>query len=127
MAQQTDNRVYCVNSDSSGGSKVVTKDSQRVTRKERENEVVQLLAEFKVPLPPKAIYRALKVKKGITFSYSTVGNILRRLRKDGEVMRCDKDALDQGEIKALPDAEKDRRTYYYLTNRGFDRAEELTE
>lgn len=89
--------------------------------KERERLVLEFLAEHGIPLPPKAIYRGLKVERDITFAYRTVQNILGRLNEEGHVMRVDKDALDEGRIRPLPEGETDRRTYYFITDEGRER------
>ena len=89
--------------------------------RQREDEVLDFLATHRIALPPKAIYRGLKVQRNITFSYRTVQNILKRLLEEGLVMRCDKDALDNGTIEPLPEDTTARRTYYFITEAGQDR------
>ncbi|GGL45106.1 hypothetical protein GCM10009037_30630 [Halarchaeum grantii] len=89
--------------------------------RDRENEVLDFLASHGIALPPKAIFRGLKVERSITFGYRTVQNILKRLLEAGLVMRCNKDALDQGEIQPLPEDASSRRSYYYITDEGRDR------
>lgn len=71
-----------------------------------------------------AIFRALKVKREITFEYRTTQDILRRLLDEGYVMRCNKEALNEGRIEPLPEDSDGRRTYYYLTEKGLDRVQE---
>jgi predicted transcriptional regulator len=107
--------------DNIDGTKSAPNDETGVPPKDREQMVLEFLAEHGFPLPPKAIYRGLRVKRNITFAYRTVQNILARLLEEGEVMRVDKDALDEGEIKPLPDEEAGRRTYYYITEKGLER------
>ena len=89
--------------------------------KERERTVLEFLDEHAIPLPPKAIYRGLKVERDITFAYRTVQNILARLDEEGQVMRVDKDALDEGRIEPLSEDATDRRTYYFITDEGRER------
>lgn len=89
--------------------------------KERERLVLEFLAEHGIPLPPKAIYRGLKVERNITFAYRTVQNILGRLNEEGQVMRVDKEALDEGRVEPLSEAESDQRTYYFITDEGRER------
>jgi len=93
-------------------------ESGDVPPSERERIVLEFLDEHGIALPPKAIYRGLKVQRNITFSYRTVQNILKRLRENGQVMRVDKDALDDGEVRPLPEDATDRRTYYFITDDG---------
>jgi DNA-binding MarR family transcriptional regulator len=90
----------------------------RMPPEEREDKVLNFLEDHGIALPPKAIYRGLKVQQDITFAYRTVQNILRRLNDEGYVMRCDKDALDEGRIERIPEDTADRRTYYFITDEG---------
>jgi DNA-binding MarR family transcriptional regulator len=92
--------------------------------REREDKVLKFIEEHGIALPPKAIYRGLKVQEDITFSYRTVQNILSRLNEKGLVMRCDKNELDDGRIVKLPDDAAGRRTYYFITEEGRTRLEE---
>ena len=89
--------------------------------RERERIVLEFLDEHGIPLPPKVIYRGLKIERNITFSYRTVQNILSRLIDEGEVMRVDKGELDQGRIRQLPKENNERRTYYFITDEGRER------
>jgi hypothetical protein len=89
--------------------------------KDREDQVLNFFVEHGFPLPPKALYRALKVTEEITYGYRTVQNILGRLHDDGFLMRLDKDELDKGRIVPLADDQSNRRTYYFITDKGRDR------
>jgi|GEM_PF-3989143 len=89
--------------------------------REREDKVLKFLEKHGIALPPKAIYRGLKVQEDITFSYRTVQNIVSRLNDEGYLMRCDKDELDEGRIVELPDDVAGRRTYYFITEEGRER------
>lgn len=92
-----------------------------VPPRERERVLLEFIDEHGLPLPPKVIFRGLKVQRNITFSHRTVENILRRLRESGEVMRVEKDELDEGRIRPLPDDAEARRTYYFITDKGRER------
>lgn len=96
-------------------------DGENVPRDDREDLLLSYLAEKNIALPPAAVYRGLKREYRITFSYRTTQRILQALGEEGYVVRCDKDALDRGEIKPLPDDEEDRRTYYFITEKGRER------
>lgn len=81
------------------------------------------MAEKGVALPPMAIFRGLKLEYSIPFTYVTTQRILSDLMDEGYVVRCDKDALDEGRIEPLPDDAEDRRTYYFITDTGRARIE----
>lgn len=121
MTQYSSNRYQSDNSDGDIGQE--TKDG-RMPPREREDKVLKFIEEHEIALPPKAIYRGLKVQEDITFSYRTVQNILSRMNERGLVMRCDKDELDDGRIVKLPDDASGRRTYYFITKDGRTRLEE---
>jgi len=106
-----------------GGSNTKDCEVETMPPEAREDKVLQFFVDHGFPLPPKALYRALKVSEGITFSYSTVQNILSRLLEEGYVCRLDKDKLDEGIIEPISESESGRRTYYYITEKGRDRVE----
>lgn len=108
-------------SDKSGVDNNADANGEDVPPEERREVVLDFLAEHDLPLPPKAIYRGLKLQRNITFSYRTIQNILSELLEDGYVIRCDKDALDDGRIAPVDDSKTQRRTYYYLTDKGRER------
>lgn len=117
----TPNCTNCNETDKSGAGKTTASNSGTMPVREREDVVLRFVYEHGIALPPKAIYRGLKLRQNITFSYRTVQNILSRLNNSGEMMRCDKEALDEGRIEPLPDCAKNRRTYYYITEAGIER------
>ncbi len=90
----------------------------------RENAVLAFLLDHGFAMPPAVIYRGMKATENIHFSKRTVENILKRMHERGYVMRCDKDALNEGRIKPLPEDAEDRRTYYYVTDAGTRRLAE---
>lgn len=96
-------------------------DHRTVPPADRERIVLEFIDEHGIALPPKAIYRGLKVQRNIPFSYRTVQNILKRLNEEGQVMRMDKDALDEGELRPLPEDASGRRTYYFISDKGRER------
>jgi len=109
--------------DESGASNSSQSDKESMPPKDREDMILQFFVDHGFPLPPKALYRALKVSENITFAYRTTQNILQRLLEEGYVMRLDKDKLDNGVIEPLPEGEEGRRTYYYITEKGRRRLE----
>jgi predicted transcriptional regulator len=106
------------NSENSGANIMAPENSGCMPTEEREDAILQFFVEHGIPLPPKALYRGLKVQQNVTFSYRTVQNILGRLNDEGMVVRCDKEALDDGRIEPVPEGENGRRTYYFITEEG---------
>ena len=104
-----------------GENKSFTRKSACVPASDREDAVLEFIDRHDIALPPKAIFRGMKREIEITFSYRTVQNILSRLTESGYVVRCDKSALDEGEIQPLDDDDSDRRTYYFITETGRER------
>ncbi len=121
MDEQGSDRANTSKNREFGGSNTKGDEAEDMPPEAREDKVLQFFVDHGFPLPPKALYRALKVSEGITFSYSTVQNILRRLLEDGYVCRLDKDKLDEGILEPLPEGESGRRTYYFITEEGRER------
>jgi len=123
MDEQTSDKFNTSKNGEFGGSNTKDAEAEDMPPEAREDKVLQFFVDHGFPLPPKALYRALKVSEGITFSYSTVQNILSRLLEEGYVCRLDKDKLDEGILEPLPEGESGRRTYYYITEEGRERLE----
>jgi len=121
MVQDTPNTGSKSHSDEFGGSNSPQNEYADMPAEEREDKVLMFFVEHGFPLPPKALFRALKVTEDITFAYRTTQNILERLLEEGYVARLDKDKLDEGIIEPLAEDESDRRTYYFITEKGRDR------
>jgi len=113
--------AYCNGTGKSGGNKPLTTDGSGMPADEREDTILRFLEQHGIPLPPAVIFRGLKIQENITFAYRTVQDILKRLNEQGLVMRCSKEALDEGRIEKLPDDETGRRTYYFITEEGKSR------
>ena len=96
-------------------------DEDIVTRRDREDLVLEFFVEQDIALPPAAVYRGLKRHYRITFTYKTTRRIMRDLAKEDFLMRCDSAALDDGRMEPLPDDAEDRRTYYFITDQGRER------
>jgi len=121
MGEETSDNPNTSENGESGASNTKDREAEDMPPEAREDKVLQFFVDHGFPLPPKALYRALKVSEGITFSYSTVQNILSRLLEDGYVCRLDKDKLDDGIIEPIPESESGRRTYYFITEKGRER------
>lgn len=92
--------------------------------RDREDALLAFLQSHGFPMTPKTIYRGMKIEQGITFAYRTVQDMLSRLEKQGYVMRCDKEALDEGRIEPIPEDASARRAPYFITEAGRERLEE---
>lgn len=102
---------------------MVEKDPDDMTKRERKEVVLRFMAEHGLALPPRAIYRNLKVNHSITFQPKTVENYLDEFLEDGLVSRVDPKALDDGRISELRE-DADRRAYYIVTADGIKWLEE---
>jgi len=123
MDERTSEQTNTSKKEQFGGSNTGAAEAENMPPEAREDKVLEFFVEHGFPLPPKALYRAMKISEGITFSYSTVQNILGRLLEDGYVCRLDKDKLDDGILEPLPDDESGRRTYYFVTEKGRSRVQ----
>jgi DNA-binding MarR family transcriptional regulator len=118
MNVQTRESACCNKAGKFGGNKPLTVDGSGMPPREREDALLRFLDSHGIPLPPKAIYRGMKIQEDITFAYRTVQEMLKRLNEEGYVMRCDKEALDDGRIEPVPEDKSGRRTYYFITEKG---------
>jgi len=123
MDVETSERTNTSKNGKFGGSNTQANKAENMPPEDREDEVLQFFVDHGFPLPPKALYRAMKVSENITFGYSTVQNILSRLLEDGYVYRLDKDKLDKGILEPIPEDETGRRTYYFISEKGRERLE----
>jgi len=98
-------------------------DGGYVPAEDRREETLEFLADHQIPLPPKAIYRAMKVERNINFSYRTVQNILSELSESGLVAKVDMKELDDGNLVEMDDDANSSRAYYMITNQGVALAE----
>jgi len=103
--------------------KVAAGDGGYVPAEDRREETLDFLADHQIPLPPKAVYRAMKIERNINFSYRTVQNILSELSKSGLVAKVDMKELDDGNLVELDEDESSTRAYYMITNQGVALAE----
>ena len=105
------------------GNKSTASDGGYVPAEDRREETLDFLADHQIPLPPKAIYRAMKVERGINFSYRTVQNILSELSQSGLVAKVDMKELDDGNLVEMDEDASTSRAYYMITNQGVALAE----
>ena len=72
-----------------------------MTYQARRKVVLSFLKEHGLALKPAVLYRNLKFNHRITFSESTVRNILDDLVEEGEVVRVEPKALVAGQLVEL--------------------------
>lgn len=94
-----------------------------MTKEDRRLQVLQFLAEYGLALPPRAIYRNLRLHYNITFGYSSVNNYLDAFVDEGLCDRVDPSKLEDRELVSMPPGKKNR-AYYIITEEG---KEELTD
>ncbi len=83
--------------------------------------VLIFLHQHGLPLPPVVIHRGLQVENTLAPSHRTIMRILDELTENGEIMRCDLDALDDGRIEPLAPGEDPDRAWYFITDAGRER------
>jgi len=88
-------------------------------KQERKRLVLTFLAETRLALPPKALFRNLRLQENATFSEKSLNNYLAELDAEGFVRRVDPEAIEQRNIIEVGD---DERGYYLITEAGVEEA-----
>jgi len=104
-----------IKSQSIGENIVSAPDESDMVKSERKELVLQFMEEHPLALPPVLIYRNLRLHRSLRVGKETVKNYLTELEEEGLVLRIDKQALDDGEIK---EADADDRAYYIINDKG---------
>ncbi|SDJ32917.1 hypothetical protein SAMN05216226_102153 [Halovenus aranensis] len=91
-----------------------------MAKEDRQQQVLQFLAEYDLALPPRAIYRNLRLHYNITFGYSSVDNYLDEFVEEGLCDRVDPEKLEERELVSLPSG-RTHRAYYIITEKGRDK------
>ena len=104
-----------------GGLKLSNQGSTIMPKPEREKGVLAPLDEIGEPLPPKLVYRILRVR-GATFGRRSVMRYCSELAERGQLVRIDPDGMDEGELRVADDPGK--RAYYMITDAGRARVDE---
>lgn len=91
-------------------------------KEERRQVVLSFLNEHPLALPPKIIYRNLRLHRQITFSEDSVENYLEEFVEEGLVDRIEKEPLDDGRIEQADDDYS--RAYYLITDEGRNYADD---
>jgi len=90
-------------------------ESETVGKRERKRLVLAFLAETRLALPPKALFRNLRLRENATFSEKSLNNYLAELEAAGLVTRVDPEAL---EARSVCEVGADERAYYLVTEAG---------
>jgi len=88
-------------------------------KRERKELVLTFLSETRLALPPKVIFRNLRLKHNATFSEKSLNNYLSELEAQDFITRVDPEALEQ---RTVSDVGPDDRGYYLITESGLDEA-----
>lgn len=93
-------------------------DSSGMTKEDRRQLLLEFMVEYDLALPPRAIYRNLRYKRHITFSYSSILNYLEEFVEEGLVRRIEPEPLAS---RDLVDATSEKtRAYYIITEKGME-------
>jgi predicted transcriptional regulator len=104
-----------INSHPIGENIVSAPDESDMVKSERKELVLRFMEKNSLALPPILVYRNLRLHRSLRVGKETVKNYLTELKEEGLVLRIDKQALDDGEIK---EAEPDDRAYYIINDKG---------
>jgi len=88
-------------------------------KRERKRLVLSFLAETRLALPPKALFRNLRLQENATFSEKSLNNYLAELEAGGFVKRVDPEAIEERTIREV---DVDERGYYLITGDGVEEA-----
>ncbi|MBX0296671.1 hypothetical protein [Haloarcula nitratireducens] len=94
-----------------------------MVKSERKDLILQFMGEYPLAMPPVLIYRNLRLHRNLRVGKETVKNYLQELVEEGLVLRIDKNALDDGEIR---EADPDDRAYYIISEEGKDEIEDTS-
>jgi DNA-binding PadR family transcriptional regulator len=86
-------------------------------KQERKQLVLKFLSDAGLALPPKVLFRNLRLRENATFSEKSLNNYLTELEADGLVKRVDPAALTDRNISAVG---ADERGYYLITESGLN-------
>lgn len=89
-------------------------------KRERKRLVLAFLAETRLALPPKVLFRNLRLQENATFSEKSLNNYLAELEADGLVTRVDPEAIEERTIREL---DADERGYYLISEQGVEQTD----
>lgn len=99
------------------GDRVLGRNPSNMGKEDRKRLVLEFMEEYPLALPPRAIYRNMKLLWSVTFSWRSTQTYLDEFEDEGLVMRVEKGPLDDGEVV---EASEDSRAYYLITDAGRD-------
>lgn len=88
-----------------------------MTKEERRLLVATFLEEYGLALPPKAIYRNLRLEYKVTFSLSTLRTYLEELAEQGLIRRVEPEDIEEGKLINIPLASS-KKSYYIICDQG---------
>jgi hypothetical protein len=88
-----------------------------VPKEERQQLVLNFMARHELALPPRAIFRNLRLQHNATFARRSLVNYLDELVDDGLLMRVQPEKLEDREIVAANGS-----GYYLITDAGYESA-----
>jgi len=95
----------------------------RMPPEQRRELVLSFMAEHGLALKPAAIYRNMRLHHRISFTDTTVQNILSDLTESGDLQRVDPSQLAERELAEVTGA---GRGAYIVTEAGRERAQSLS-
>lgn len=87
-----------------------------MSREDRVDLVLRFMADHELALPPRVIYRNLRLHWNATFGYSSMKNYLRQLVTDGYLRRVHPERLEDRALDEVDDG--DQKAYYIITEEG---------
>lgn len=92
-------------------------DNGIMGKEDRKMQVLELLVESELALPPVVIFRNAKLR-GATFERNTTNNYLNELADEGLIQKIDAKALNSGNIEKI---ETSQEGYFIATEKGHER------
>jgi len=91
-------------------------ENSGMTKEDRRRVLLEFMSEYDLALPPKAIYRNIRLKWNATFSYSSIHNYLDEFVEEGLALRVEPEPLSAREVVEVESGES--RAYYMITDKG---------
>jgi hypothetical protein len=94
--------------------------TNNMSKEDRKRIVLSALADIGWAVPPKVLYRNLKLHQNISFEERSIKTYLDEHVEDGYVRKVDPKKMEQREIQDL-DENSSSRGWYIITQKGLDR------
>ena len=108
---------YGPNNQLSGENITSGQEGQDMVKSERKELLLEFMSEYPLAMSPVVLYRNLRIHRDLRVGKETVKNYLQEMAEEGLVLRIDKQALDDAEIR---EADPDDRAYYIISDAGRD-------